>query len=202
MHAAKRGRTEWRTLRRGACTDSIHIQRQVRKSGAKRREPLGVRQLKSPTSARLLSTTSICWVSPLPEIVRLTPEQAKQQRDAALTKARQEGREAGRKEWGSYITDAIKAGVQAAVEPLKAAHQEITSHARSSAWWRGAAIGLLIGASAGALLTNVVLGAAFQQAGQYGREMVVTGAISQATHPPVPCVPGQRLDDGRVCPGR
>jgi len=142
----------------------------------------------------------------MPEVVRLTPDQAKANAEKLLTKARAEGDakgyERGLKAGQANLEAASAAAVKANHEPLKAAHAEITSHARSSAWWRGAAIGLLIGASAGALLTNVVLGAAFQQAGQYGREMVVTGAISQATHPPVPCVPGQRLDDGRVCPGR
>lgn len=138
----------------------------------------------------------------MPELVRLTPEQARAKRDEAITKARAEGRDQGRKEWSAYIADAAKAAVHAALEPLKAAHAEVLAHARTSAWWRGAAIGLLIGAAAGALLTNVVLGAAFQQAGQYGREMVVTGAISQAANPPRTCTPGEHLDDGRVCPPR
>lgn len=138
----------------------------------------------------------------MPEIVRLTPEQAKQQRDAALTKARQEGREAGRKEWASYITDAIKAGVHAAVEPMKAAHQETLRHVRHGwlAW--GGIIGLLVGMAAGSMLTNWALGAAFQQATQNNREAVITGAISQTVRPPTPCVPGEHMDDGRVCPNR
>ena len=129
----------------------------------------------------------------------------KQRDDGIRAAAIKAGRAAERDDWCKALGVASMAEASEVAHlrtELKArpTHTEL-AHARSSAWWRGAALTLLIGIAAGAAITNVILGAAFQQAGQYGREMVVTGAISQATNPPRPCTPGEHLADGRVCPG-
>lgn len=67
-------------------------------------------------------------------------------------------------------------------------------------FYQGAALGMVIGSAlmlaAGALLVGEV----FRQAGTYGREMAVTGAIAQGVNPPTSCIPGEQLPDGRVCP--
>ena len=137
--------------------------------------------------------------SPTP-LRALSPEEAKAKHDEIVTKARAEGREQGRKEWAPYAQEAANAAVSAAIAPLKAQHADTVRHVRHGWFAWGGIIGLLCGAAAGALLTNAVLGAAFQQASNYGREMVVTGAISQGQNPPARCIPGERLEDGRVCP--
>lgn len=66
-------------------------------------------------------------------------------------------------------------------------------------------MGVIIGIGIGALMISAIWTASmlvsFNQAGTYGREMAVTGAIAQGVNPPRTCTPGETLPDGRVCPG-
>lgn len=143
--------------------------------------------------------------TPLPAAQREQARLAlKAREDGIRAAAIKAGRAAEREDWHKALgvasmAEATEVAHLRAELKARPSHTEL-AHARSSAWWRGAAITLLVGIAAGAAITNFVLGAAFQQAGQYGREMVVTGAISQATNPPTRCVPGEHLQDGRVCP--
>jgi len=130
----------------------------------------------------------------------LTPEQARAKRDAQLNAARAEGREQGRKEWAPYVAEASQGAVTAALEPMKAQHEQSIRHVRHGWFAWGLVIGGAVGASLGALLANAVLGAAFDQATRVSREATLTGAIVQQTQPPARCVAGEHLPDGRVCP--
>lgn len=89
----------------------------------------------------------------------------------------------------------------AALEAKDAHWKHIVSHVRLGARAFGAAfIGIPIGAAIVLAAGWLVMGESFRQAGDYGSQMVATGAAQQMANPPMPCIPGQRLDDGRRCP--
>lgn len=67
---------------------------------------------------------------------------------------------------------------------------------RGFAMLTGAVIGAALMLAAGAIGMNV-----FQtQFASFGHEMAITGAVTQQLNPPQHCIPGEHLNDGRVCP--
>lgn len=99
------------------------------------------------------------------------------------------------------IADASQIARLTAERDARVSQAEEAKHGRFR-FYQGGFLGMIIGASLMLAAGALMVGEIFKQAGQYGREMAVTGAIAQGVNEPSPCVPGSTLPDGRVCPAR
>lgn len=66
--------------------------------------------------------------------------------------------------------------------------------------FQGVAAGMVLGGIIMFTAYTLSLGTSFIQAAEYGSRMVVSGAALQSSNPPMRCIPGETLEDGRVCP--
>lgn len=124
----------------------------------------------------------------------------KQVKDAALAK----GRQLERAEWCKAL------GVQTREEATEVAHlrKELKerptlaeiAHARHASRGYAMVFGAIVGAAAAVIVGAVTLSQYAPALNTVVHESVLTGAVTQQLNPPVRCVPGERLPDGRVCP--
>lgn len=145
------------------------------------------------------------------DAVRAAAEaKVKQREDAAFARGCKQGRHDERKDIllraGTQTIDdlsmlaAVREEHKRAILDMRAQRDsEETKHATGNRW-RGRVEGLIVGGALVMAGASTFIGVVFNEAVQYGREMTITGALSQNLNEPTPCVPGQPLPDGRVCP--
>lgn len=128
----------------------------------------------------------------------------KAREDGIRANAIRQGREAERRELmealgAQTLADASQVAQIRKERDARPTHAEEAKHGRFR-FYQGGFLGLIIGMSIAAIIASLLLQESFRQAANYGREMTMTGALTQSVAPPTRCIPGETLPDGRRCP--
>lgn len=148
-------------------------------------------------------------IATTPQAAQLSAAQKLKQREdgiraAAIKQGRQYERADMLKALGvKALEDASQLAQIRAERDARPTPTEEAKHGRHR-FWQGMAMGLSGGVAIGSAMVALAFAwsmrESFDNAAQYGSRMVVSGAALQGASPPTRCVPGETLDDGRVCP--